>query len=107
MGFKCLAADVIVNYTFGEDFGGIKSDGFDHPIICAMDDLLISAQWALYFRKVFYSLDRMAEHLPNAVLKCVAPSVLGMRKLIWVRIFRFQLVRILMTLRAADTAFKS
>ena len=85
MGFRCLAADVIVEYAFGEDFGGIKTGDFMHPVISAIDNLLISAQWGLYFRRIFYALDILTDYLPDSVLERIAPPVLGMRELIRVR----------------------
>ncbi|MCJ1379550.1 hypothetical protein MMC17_002651 [Xylographa soralifera] len=80
MGFGCLTADVIVNYAYGEDFGGLRTKDFLHPVIAVGDTLLIYAQWAIYFRKVFYALDTFYDWLPDKILKVLSPQVLGMRK---------------------------
>ena len=86
MGFRCLTADVIVDYAYGEDFGGLRTKNFMHPAIAAGDTLLIYAQWAIYFRKIFYTLDVFCDWLPDKVLKVLSPQVLAMRNFKLVRI---------------------
>lgn len=78
-GFRCLAADVIVDYANREDFGGLGAEGFKHPLIEAGDTVLINAQWGLYFRTFFTSLDYIASWLPGKVLSVIAPQLLAIK----------------------------
>ncbi|KAL8730121.1 MAG: hypothetical protein Q9181_004778 [Wetmoreana brouardii] len=79
LGFRCLAADVIVDYAYQEDFGGLSAESFKHPVIEAGDDLLIYAQWGLYFRKLFMTLDFVTSCLPDSVISTLSPQLLAIR----------------------------
>ncbi|KAG9230255.1 cytochrome P450 [Amylocarpus encephaloides] len=63
--FRCLTADVIVDYSFRQDFEGLKSNNFIHPLIEAGDLMLVYAQWGIYFRKPFLLLDLLINSNPT------------------------------------------
>lgn len=77
--FRCLAADVIVDYAFAGDFGGLDAKDFEHPLIEAADDLFIFAQWGLYFRRLFVFLEGLCNWLPKKLLVMVGPAMIPMK----------------------------
>lgn len=79
-GFRCLTADLIISYAYGQEFGGLNSKNFKHPVIEAADDLMTSTQWATYFRRTFAVIDIMVGMLPDRVLKHLAPQLLAVRR---------------------------
>lgn len=86
MGFRCLVADVIVDYAYGEDFGGLGADEFKHPVLEAGDSLLVWAQWGLYFRKLFTMLDIVTGWLPDRTLSWISPQLMAIRNFEMVRL---------------------
>lgn len=80
LGFRCLTADVITDYCFGTDFGGLKTRAFRNSTVMAARVLFVSIVWGLYFPKLIDAIDALVEYLPEKVLQLVFPSsVLGIR----------------------------
>ena len=73
-GFRCLTADMIVDYAYQQNFGGLSSKCFKHPIIEAADDLAKVTQWATYFRRTFSILETISQCLPEIVLRYLFPE---------------------------------
>ncbi|KAL8787525.1 MAG: hypothetical protein Q9213_002183 [Squamulea squamosa] len=79
MGFLCLVADVIVDYAYREEFGGMSVEDFTHPLIEAGDSLLVWTQWGLYFCKFFTTLDVVTDWLPDKLLAWVSLQLMSIR----------------------------
>lgn len=72
-GFRCLAADIIVDYAYRQDFGGLSAKSFRHLVIDTADDLARVTQWATYFRRTFLVLESILGWMPNALLRKLSP----------------------------------
>ena len=67
MGFSCLTADTIMNYTFQQPFGALDAPDFQSHLIKASDDFFSSMQWPAYFPRFFYMLFQATKLLPSRV----------------------------------------
>lgn len=65
MGFKCLAADVSMNYTFQRPFNTLDAEGFQSELIEALDGSFTTFQWSLYFPMLFRGLFWVTMRLPR------------------------------------------
>ena len=88
-GYRCLTADIVSEYVYQEEFGGLNSKDFIHPVIEACDQLVESTMWPTYFRRTFALLDTIASLLPDIALTYLSPQLLAVRE--------FQRVRTLCT----------
>lgn len=88
-GYRCLTADIITEYCYQEDFGGLTSKEFIHPVIEACDELMETSKWPMYFRRTVALLDTIANLLPDIALAYLSPQLLAVRE--------FQRVRTLCT----------
>ena len=88
-GYRCLTADIITEYAYQEDFGGLNSKEFIHPVIEACDVLMESTNWPTYFRRTVKLLDTIGNLLPDIALAYLSPQLLAVRE--------FQRVRALCT----------
>ncbi|KAM0802103.1 cytochrome P450 [Usnea florida] len=56
-GFRCLTADIIMNYSFQKPLGALEAPDFEFPLLVnAIDSFAQTVQWRLYF--------------PNAIALC-------------------------------------
>lgn len=79
-GYRCLTADIITEYIYQEDFGGLSSKDFRHPIIEALDKLMTSLVWTIYFRRTFAVLDTIGSLLSDRVLAYLSPQILAIKQ---------------------------
>ena len=77
-GYRCLTADLILQYAHHEDLGSLRSPRFVHPLLEAADHLVTSTQWATYFRRTFAVVEFLVMLLPNRALKNLSPELLAL-----------------------------
>lgn len=68
MGFKCLAADTNMNFSFQKPLGALDAPDFDFPLVKATDASIKDVQWVLYFPKLFRSLFDAIDLLPQKLV---------------------------------------
>lgn len=68
MGFKCLAADTNMNFSFQKPLGALDAPDFDFPLVKATDASIKDFQWVLYFPKLFRSLFDAIDLLPQKLV---------------------------------------
>ena len=78
-GYRCLTADIITEYGYQENFGGLKSKEFTNPVIEACDELMESTRWPVYFRRTVSLLDTIGSLLPDTALAYFSPQLLAIR----------------------------
>ena len=78
-GYRCLTADTITKYVYQEDFGGLGSQDFVHPVPEAVEGLLESSKWASHFYGTVGVISKIANHVPDKALAYFAPQLLAVR----------------------------
>ena len=65
LGFKCLTADVVMNFTYQENLHAMDAPKFEFPLILHTEDFL-SVSWPamLYFPATFQCINRLVDFLP-------------------------------------------
>jgi hypothetical protein len=76
-GFRCLTADVIMDYSYQRDFEALSAKDFRCDLIDAFDDLTTTAQVGTYFRRTYAAMDWVANKLPKSILARVLPPMLA------------------------------
>ena len=67
-GFRCLAADIIMNYSFQRPLGALEAPGFEFPLLInAIDSFSQTVQWRLYFPKAIAVFFHVAQLLPASM----------------------------------------
>lgn len=79
-GYRCLTADIITDYIYQEDFGGLSSKDFRHPVIEACDVLFSASVWTIYFRRTIAVLDRIGSLLSDRALAFLLPQILAIKQ---------------------------
>ena len=64
MGFRALAADTIMTFTFNRPLGALDSPGFDFNVTKALHDGAVVGQWSAYFPSSFKILLQAIDMLP-------------------------------------------
>ncbi|KIV76881.1 hypothetical protein, variant [Exophiala sideris] len=72
LAFKCLTADVVMEYCYQRNFGALDATDFHFKIIEDMEGLFGTASYTWYFPNTFNLLCRILEHAPVSVTKVVA-----------------------------------
>ena len=64
-GFRCLTADIIMNYSFQRPLGALEAPGFEFPLLVnAIDGFAGTVQWRLYFPNAVAVLFHVVQLLP-------------------------------------------
>ena len=64
-GFRCLTADIVMNYSFQKPLGALEAPGFEFPLLVnAMDSFTQTVQWRLYFPNAIAVFFHVAQLLP-------------------------------------------
>ena len=80
MGFKCLTADIAMNYTFQRPLNALDEEGFQSPVLAGAAIFLQIVQWNYYFPTFAQGFLRVLGCLPVRIIKTfVKPYAL----LIW------------------------
>ncbi|KAI9873944.1 MAG: hypothetical protein M1830_010370 [Pleopsidium flavum] len=75
LGYRCLTADVVMNYCYQKTFGALDAPDFAFPLIVALEEALPAGQWTIYFSTIFGFINRITEILPSMVIEKFAPPV--------------------------------
>ena len=64
-GFRCLTADIIMNYSFQSPLGALEAPSFEFPLLVnAIDSFTQTVQWRLYFPNAIAVFFHVAQLLP-------------------------------------------
>ena len=85
MGFKCLAADTNMNFSFQKPLGALDAPDFDFPLVRATDASIKDVQWVMYFPKMFRSLFDAVDLLPRKLIDRFFEPLAQMKSLVTVR----------------------
>lgn len=75
LGFRCLTADVIMDYCYQETFGALDAPDFQSSLIVRWQKFLPSVLLSAYFPRTFQALYSILSKLPDALLKRLVPAV--------------------------------
>ena len=64
MGYKCIAADVAMNYAFQRPLNTLDAEGFQSEVLTGTEAFARMFHWPLYFPNVFECVVRVAAYLP-------------------------------------------
>ena len=64
MGYKCLAADIAMNYAFQRPLNTLDAEGFQSEVMKGTEAFTRIFYWPHYFPNVFGCVDRVAARLP-------------------------------------------
>ena len=74
-GFRALASDTIMTFTFNKPLGALDSPGFDFSVTEALTDGAIVGQWSVYFPIFFKILLQAIDLLPLWVIEEYMPPL--------------------------------
>ena len=69
MGFKCLTADIAMNYTFQRPLNALDAEGFQSPVLTGVAIFTRLTQWTFYFPTFASEVSRVIGCLPVWVTK--------------------------------------
>lgn len=69
MGVRCLTADISMNYAFQRPFNALDEDGFQSQVIMGTDASSRLFQWLAYFPGFVGGVFRVAENLPEWLIR--------------------------------------
>jgi hypothetical protein len=82
MAFKCLTADIIMDYCYQKPFGAMDAPDFQFPLIKALDDSASTGQWDKYFVKIVNLLSNVVLSIPPVIGTAIIPA---MKSILWMR----------------------
>lgn len=65
MGFRALASDTIMSFTFNKPLGALDSPRFEFNVTRALNDVVVVGQWSVYFPRSFRVLFQVINMLPS------------------------------------------
>ena len=84
-GFNCLTGDIIMNYSFQENLGGIDAPNFELPLILAQQKFGSLHKQVQYFPTIMRPLLRQVDRLPQSFMQRFLPGLAAYRLLKRVR----------------------
>ena len=78
MGYRCLAADVAMNYVFQRTFDALDAEDFQPELLKGADIFLGMFRWPIYFPNVFGGLLRVTTSLPEWYISRYVKSLSSM-----------------------------
>lgn len=78
--FKCFSLDVVTQWSFAQDVGGVHAKGFVHPLIeasAALDDAFTLAR---YFPTLKATGDAIASLLPASLARRMIPGAADLKQ---------------------------
>jgi len=67
--FRCLTADIVMQYAYQEDFGALKDGALTMPFIEMLTHSSDLAQWHQHFPQVFHLMSVIAFSMPESIKK--------------------------------------
>ena len=80
MGYRCLAADVAMNYVFQRTFDALDAEDFQSELLTGADLFLGMFRWPIYFPNFFGGLMRVTTSLPEW---CISRCMTSLSSMIW------------------------
>lgn len=74
-GYRCLTADVIMNYCYQKPFGAMDAPDFEFPLMLALQDFLPLSLWPVYFPVTFDRIFDISTALPLSMVKKLMPAL--------------------------------
>ena len=68
MGFKCLSADIAMNYTFQRPLHALDEESFQSPVLAGAAIFTQIVQWNYYFPTFAQGVLRVLGCLPRRVI---------------------------------------
>ena len=72
LAYKCLTADVVMEYCYQKNFGALDAVDFRFKIIEDLEGLFGTASYTWYFPNLFNNLCRILERLPMSWTEKIA-----------------------------------
>jgi hypothetical protein len=72
LAFKCLAADVVMEYCYRKNFGALDAPEFQFKIIKDLEGLFATASYSWYFPGLFNCLCRILDRVPISLTHTIA-----------------------------------
>ena len=67
-GFRCLAADIVMNFVFQRPLNALDSEGFQSPLLDGLDAWNLLFQWAAYLPRFFRGISSLVTCLPRTII---------------------------------------
>ena len=74
-GYRCLTADMIMDYCYQKSFQALSAPDFRFPLIVALDRYSQAGQWDKYFVKIFSVIASVLNALPLNISKMILPPI--------------------------------
>ena len=74
-GYRCLTADVIMDYCYQKPFGAMDAPDFKFPLMLAWQDFLPVSLWPVYFPFTFNRIFDFSKTLPLFVGQKLLPAL--------------------------------
>ncbi|MCJ1354666.1 MAG: hypothetical protein MMC33_004655 [Icmadophila ericetorum] len=74
-GFRCLTADIIMDYCYQKPFGALAAPDFRFPLIVALDKYSQAGQWDKYFLHIFRVIAAVLNSIPPEIAKMILPPM--------------------------------
>lgn len=103
MGYKCMTADVIMEYCFKKSLGFLDVENFQAPLILALDDFFKDLPKSWYFPNFQAFMFRAVGMLPEKMVTRFVPVMAGTQ---WIKKQCGDRVRELLEAQEAGTAEK-
>lgn len=81
IAFRALTADTITEYCWHRPLGALDREGFEHPFMSSIDELIEGGRWDKYFPRAFGFVDELLQRLPRRWAKIIMPAVVGVHEL--------------------------
>ena len=75
LGFRCLTADVAMEYSFQEPLGALDAPEFKFKLITALDEYASGGLYEKYFLGALTLFAKMLELLPPTVVEKILPPI--------------------------------
>lgn len=72
LGFKCLTADIVMEYCFQNILGALDAPGFVFQLIIDLEELIRGAPLAWYFPGILNGLARVLDLLPKSLVELIS-----------------------------------
>lgn len=86
LGYKCLTADVIMEYSFQKNLGFLDAPDFQHFLILALDDFFKTAPVQWYLPNLSHFMFLITSNLPQKVVEKYIPALAGTKWVVEVSI---------------------
>ena len=86
LGFRCLTADMIMNYCYQKPFGALAAPDFKFPLIVTIDKYAASGLYDEYFPKAFAVVSAVMDAIPFSIARRILPPIAAIQFMQTVRL---------------------